>query len=56
MTTLEIIEQYAREQRRRALKGQRGNYYWHTTALSKRIEGRVEACETILARMTKEQT
>ena len=56
MTTLEIIEKYARECRQRIRRGQKANYYWEKTKLAPKLEGRLEACETILARMTREQT
>ena len=56
MTTLEIIEKYARECRQRIRRGQKANYYWEKTKLAPKLEGRLEARETILARMTREQT
>ena len=51
MTTLEVVEQYARETRRRIRRGQQANYYWHKTKLAPKLEGRLEACATILARL-----
>ena len=55
MNAREIIEQYAREQRLHIRQQNRANFYSQRTAKAKILQGRVEACETILARMTKEQ-
>jgi len=48
MTTLEIIEQYVREQRRRQREQRQANYYAERTAKAKILQGRIEAAETIL--------
>ena len=48
MTTLEIIEQYVREQRRRQRAQRQANFYADRTAKAKILQGRIEAAETIL--------
>ena len=50
---LELLDNYERHQRRRDLKGKQSNHYWDETALSKRIEGRLEAVATLRAELEK---
>ena len=53
MNAHEIIEQYARAQRRRQLEQRRANYYAERTAKAKILQGRIEAAETILDMLGK---
>ena len=48
MNAREIIEQYAREQRRRQREQRQANFYACRTAKAKILQGRIEAAETIL--------
>ena len=50
---LELLDKYERHQRRRDSEGKQSNYYWDETALSKRIEGRLEAVATLRAELEK---
>ena len=53
MTAREIIEQYAREQRRRQREQRQANFYADRTAKAKILQGRIEAAETILGLLGK---
>ena len=52
MKPSEIVAQYCREQRRRQRQQRQANFYAERTAKAKILQGRIEAAETILARLT----
>jgi hypothetical protein len=49
-----LVENYERKQRRRILQGRRHYFHFKKTRLAAKLEGRVEACEEILALLERE--